>query len=117
MDVRFAPLDHSVIRCTRANSSADPVDAVFMMNPNNPHNANHLNNPPDRDCFPCSDPLRQSNKSILKFPTEAATRLSEQRKDRYDDFAESIEEVELRLRVLASIMGLYPTNDGHPSAA
>lgn len=88
-----------------------------MMEQNDPNNADHPNNPLGSGCFPVSDPLRQSSENNLQFPTEAAARLSEQRKERYDDLAESIDEVELRLRVLASIMGLYPTNDETPSAA
>ena len=88
-----------------------------MTKPNNHKNSDDPNNPIERDCFPYSDPLLQSSEGNLRFPTEAAARLSEQRKERYDVLTESVDEVELRLRVFASIMGLYTTNDETPSAA
>ena len=88
-----------------------------MTNQDKPNRADYPVNPLERGGFIHSDPLYQSTKSTFLFPSIAAARLVEQRKGRYDDLAESTEEVELRLRTLASIMGMLPTNDETPSAA
>jgi hypothetical protein len=88
-----------------------------MARTDNPNHADYPLNPFDRGGFSHSDPLRRSTKSTFLFPAIAAARLIEQRKGRYDDLSESVEEIELRLRTLASIMGMLPTNDESPSAA
>lgn len=88
-----------------------------MARTDNPNHADYPLNPLDRGGFSHSDPLRRSTKSTFLFPAIAAARLIEQRKGRYDDLSEPIEDVELRLRTLASIMGMLPTNDESPSAA
>ena len=88
-----------------------------MTRTDNPNHADYPVNPLERSGFSHTDPLRRSTKSTFLFPAIAAARLAEQRKGRYDDFSESVEEVELRLRTLASIMGMLPTNDESPSAA
>ena len=88
-----------------------------MARTDNPNHADYPLNPFDRGGFSHSDPLRRSTKSTFLFPAIAAARLIEQRKGRYDDLSEPIEDVELRLRTLASIMGMLPTNDESPSAA
>ena len=88
-----------------------------MARTDNPNHADYPLNPLDRGGFSHSDPLRRSTKSTFQFPAIAAARLIEQRKGRYDDLSESAEEVELRLRTLASIMGMLPTNDESPSAS
>jgi len=87
-----------------------------MAGTDNPNHADYPLNPFDRGGFSHSDPLRRSTKSTFLFPATAAARLIEQRKGRYDDLSESVEEIELRLRTLASIMGMLPTNDESPSA-
>jgi len=87
-----------------------------MAGTDNPNHADYPLNPFDRGGFSHSDPLRRSTKSTFLFPAIAAARLIEQRKGRYDDLSESVEEIELRLRTLASIMGMLPTNDESPSA-
>ena len=87
-----------------------------MARTDNPNHADYPLNPFDRGGFSHSDPLRRSTKSTFLFPAIAAARLVEQRKGRYDDLSEPIEDVELRLRTLASIMGMLPTNDESPSA-
>ena len=88
-----------------------------MARTDNPNHADYPLNPFDRGGFSHSDPLRRSTKSTFLFPAIAAARLIEQRKGRYDDLSESVEEIELRLRTLASIMGMLPTNDESPYAA
>ena len=88
-----------------------------MAGTDNPNHADYPMNPLERGGFFHADPLRRSTKSTFLFPAIAAARLADQRKGRYDDFSESVEEVELRLRTLASIMGMLPTNDESPSAA
>jgi len=88
-----------------------------MAGTDNPNHADYPLNPFDRGGFSHSDPLRRSTKSTFLFPAIAAARLIEQRKGRYDDLSESVEEIELRLRTLASIMGMLPTNDESPSAS
>jgi hypothetical protein len=63
------------------------------------------------------DPLRQSHRNSLPFPTEAASRLGSQRGQRYDDLLFAVEETELRLREFASIMGMFSIEDDSPAAA
>jgi hypothetical protein len=88
-----------------------------MARSENPNHKDYSMNPLERSGFSHTDPLRRSTKSTFLFPAKAAARLIEQRKGRYDILSESDEEVELRLRTLASIMGMLPTNDESPSAA
>lgn len=88
-----------------------------MARTDNRNHAAYPMNPLERSGFSHTDPLRRSTKSTFLFPAIAAARLVEQRIGRYDDLSESVEEVELRLRTLASIMGMLPTNDGSPNAA
>jgi len=88
-----------------------------MARSDSPNHDDYPMNPLERGGFSHTDPLRRSTKSTFLFPAKAAARIIEQRNGRYDDLAESIEEVELRLRTLASIMGMFPTNDDTPSAA
>ena len=88
-----------------------------MAKSDNPNHADNPMNPLEPGGLSHTDPLRRSTKSALLFPAIAAARLIEQRKGRYDDLSEPAEEVELRLRTLASIMGMLPTNDESPSAA
>ena len=88
-----------------------------MARTDNPNHADYPLNSLDRGGLSHSDPLRRSTKSTFLFPAIAAARLIEQRKGRYDDLSEPIEDVELRLRTLASIMGMLPTNDESPSAS
>ena len=74
-------------------------------------NANDSNTPLD------GDPLRFSNPPSLPFPVDAASRLASERSKRYDDLFLTIDETELRLRELASIMGMFMIDDDTPSAA
>ena len=55
---------------------------------------------------PTVDPIRLSNRLSLPFPADAASQLSAQRSKRYDDFVFALDEAEIRLRELASIMGM-----------
>ena len=66
---------------------------------------------------PHIDPLRNSLRDSLPFPIDAASRLGAERGKRYDDLFCSIEEAEMRLRELASIMGLLSIEDDTPTAA
>mgnify|MGYP001028422453 FL=1 len=63
------------------------------------------------------DPIRLSNRLSLPFPVDTASQLSAQRSKRYDDFVFTLEEAEIRLRELASIMGLGLFEDDPPTAA
>ena len=63
------------------------------------------------------DPLKQSNRHSLPFPTAAASFLSTERSKRYDDILMHMDGAEERLRSLASIMGMLETDDGAPTAA
>ena len=66
---------------------------------------------------PYTIPLTQSNHATLPFPIGAATRLGSERSKRYDDLLFTMDEAEEQLRLLASIMGMLPTNDDAPAAA
>lgn len=66
---------------------------------------------------PIVDPIRLSNRLSLPFPVDAASQLSAQRSKRYDDFVFALEEAEIRLRELASIMGMGVIDDDPPAAA
>jgi hypothetical protein len=63
------------------------------------------------------DPIRLSNRLSLPFPTDAASRLAAERSKRYDDFFFTLDEAEIRLRELASIMGMWTIDDDTPTAA
>jgi hypothetical protein len=115
--VRFASVVHSPISDLWANSRPKTADARSVMKPSTPNDTDRSAHPFGRGCFPHADPLRQSSRCTLPFPAEAAASLSEQRKRRYDDLPESVEETQLRLWQLASIMGMFSTNDETPSAA
>tara|TARA_B100001964_G_C13761101_1_gene391776 strand:- start:175 stop:426 length:252 start_codon:yes stop_codon:yes gene_type:complete len=63
------------------------------------------------------DPIRLSNRLSLPFPAHGASRLGAQRSKRYDDFFFTLDEAEMRLRELASIMGMWSIDDDTPTAA
>jgi len=63
------------------------------------------------------DSLMFSDNGPLPFPTQAASRLAEQRSKRYDDMLLSTEDTQSRLREFASIMGLLAPEDDIPTAA
>ena len=63
------------------------------------------------------DSLMFSDHGPLPFPTQAASRLAEQRSKRYDDMLLSTEDTQSRLREFASIMGLLAPEDDIPTAA
>ena len=64
-----------------------------------------------------SDPLHLSTAESLPFPTLAASRLAEQRSSRYDEVFFAVEDAEIRIRELASVMGMLPSDDDLPTAA
>jgi hypothetical protein len=64
-----------------------------------------------------SDPLQLSSKDSLPFPEKAASRLAEQRSSRYDEVFFALEDADLKIRELASIMGMLPNDDDLPTAA
>ncbi len=64
-----------------------------------------------------SDPLQLSTRESLPFPTNAASRLAEQRSSRYGNMLFTLEDAELKIRELASVMGMLPNNDDMPGAA
>ena len=88
-----------------------------MTNSTNSNDNHHSISPIEKEAVTHLDPLHQSTNSTFLFPQKAAAYLAEQKKRRYDKLPESVEEVELRLRKLASIMGLLSTNDETSSAA
>lgn len=63
------------------------------------------------------DPIRSSNRLSLPFPVDGASQLGAQRSKRYDDFFFALDEAEIRLRELASIMGMWSIDDDTPTAA
>tara|TARA_B100000959_G_C14977125_1_gene621965 strand:- start:2123 stop:2368 length:246 start_codon:yes stop_codon:yes gene_type:complete len=64
-----------------------------------------------------ADPLQLSKQESLPFPTKAASRLAEQRSGRYDDMLVALEGAELKIRELASVMGMLSNDDDLPTAA
>jgi hypothetical protein len=64
-----------------------------------------------------SDPLQLSKQVSLPFPAKAASRLAEQRSSRYDDMLFALEDAEMKIHKLASIMGMLPDDGDLPSAA
>ena len=64
-----------------------------------------------------SDPLQLSTQKSLSFPAKAASRLAEQRSSRYDDALFALEDAELKMHKLASIMGMLPEDGNLPTAA
>lgn len=67
--------------------------------------------------FPNNDPLLKSQRESFPFPEEAARILSDQRSQRYDEVDLDFEEVALRIREFASMMGLSSIHDEPPTAA
>ncbi len=63
------------------------------------------------------DPLRLSSKVTLPFPANAASKLNSERSKRYDNLLLTIDEPEMRIRELASIMGMWIVDDDTPGAA
>ena len=63
------------------------------------------------------DPLLSSDKTTLPFNVNADSRLSTQRNVRYDALILAGDEAELRLREIASIMGIVTDDDDFPTAA
>lgn len=81
------------------------------------HDSNQTNTDNTNGYVILSDPLKLSTRDTLPFPTKAASRLAEQRSSRYDDMFFTLEDAEVRIRELASIMGMLPNDDDLPSAA
>ena len=63
------------------------------------------------------DPLQLSSEKTLAFPAKAASTLASLRSQRYDSSLVTLEDAELRLRNLASIMGMIPWDGEQPHAA
>jgi hypothetical protein len=64
-----------------------------------------------------TDPLQLSPEETLAFPAKAASTLASLRSQRYDSSLVTLEDAELRLRNLASIMGMIPWDGEQPHAA
>ena len=104
-------MENTFLLLPEQNTQSNHSDGIYVTHASNFNGMNH------NGYVIITDPLQLSPEESLLFPANAAKTLANLRSKRYDSEFISLDDAEIRLRNLASIMGMIPWDGDQPDAA